>query len=575
MKNKILFLLSVVILFSACDDFLSVEPKGAASEGSLYNIDGAEKLVIAAYASLGNDHWHEPYTSLWPYGNVRAEDSYKGGLGAADQGEYNTYENFVAITPQMDKANRIWSRLYIAIARTNGALSVLSELTGEQMPNRTERIAEMRFLRGHFHFIVKILFKKIPYISEGLTADEINEIPNNLPNNDLWNKIGEDFQFAIDNLSNEREEIGRPNKAVAQAYLAKVRLYQAYEQDEQNNVVSINQSLLEEVVRLVNDVINSGQFGLHPDYGYNYLWAYDNGAESLFSVQRSQDDGTPVGRLDVSNALNHPMYPGYACCSFHRPSFTLVKSFQTSEAGLPKFSDYNLGPKIETAEDFDNHQFDPRLDHTVGIPGHPYKYMLDVIYSFEKFTRAPDIYGPFSAMKEVQQLDCPCLSATKAFAYPASTKNNDILKYSDVLLWKAEALVELGRQNEALPIINQIRERAKNSTQLLQYENGDYFANYSIEGYKPGENIDWNQTTAREALRWERRLEFAMEGIRFFDLTRWGIAAETLNTYFEIEKTRVPHLTNANFQKNRDEYLPVPNQQINLSNGVYEQNNGW
>src|SRR5690554_6327498 len=251
MKNIFLFFL-VSIACVACDSFLNIEAKGAASEESLYNVEGAEKLVIAAYSSLGNDHWHEPYTSLWPYGNVRSEDAYKGGLGAADQGEYNTYENFIGITPQMDKANRIWTRLYIAIARTNGALNVLNELTVDEMPNKEERIAEMRFLRAHSHFILKILFKKIPYITDGLTIDEINEVSNNLPNNDLWNKNGEDFQFAIDNLSPTREEIRRPNKTVAQAYLAKVRLYQAYEQDEKNNVVKINQSLLEEVVTLVN-----------------------------------------------------------------------------------------------------------------------------------------------------------------------------------------------------------------------------------------------------------------------------------------------------------------------------------
>lgn len=575
MKYKILAFLCVAYLLTTCENFLEISPKGAIDENSINSVDGIEKLVIAAYASLGNDHWLEPYTSLWPYGNVRAEDAYKGGLGAADQGEYHTYETFSAITPEMDKANRIWTRLYIAIARTNVALNALNEISDEDMNIKTQRIAEMRFLRGHFHFILKILFKKIPYIQDGLSSEEIIITSNNLNNNDLWDIIGEDFLFAINNLPIENEDIGRPNSIAAKAYLAKVKLYQAYEQDEKNNVVNINNSLLEKVVQLVDEVINSGRYALHPDYAYNYLWEYDNGIESLFAVQRSKDDGTPIGRIDMSNALNFPMYPGYGCCSFHRPSFTLVNSFQTTEKGLPKFADYNNGDKMETPEDFDNHQFDPRIDHTVGIPGHPYKYQLNVIYNRDQFTREPTTYGPFSAMKEVQQLDCPCLTTAKTFAYPASSKNNDIIKYSDVILWKAEALIELGRHFEALPIINQIRERAKNSTQLLRYDNGHYFANYSIDLYDPGNNIEWTQEKARESLRWERRLEFAMEGIRFFDLTRWGIAAETLNSYFEIEKKRVPHLDNAFFTKNRDEYLPVPNQQIDLSLGIYEQNYGW
>ncbi|MDR2969801.1 MAG: RagB/SusD family nutrient uptake outer membrane protein [Tannerellaceae bacterium] len=575
MKKMIFIALGIILSLASCDNFLETNPKGTVDEESLYNADGAEKLITAAYASLGNDHWLEPYTSLWPYGNVRAGDAYKGGLGAADQIDYHTYETFSAIMPEMEKSNRIWERLYRAVARTNAALNVLNEIADEETTNKVTRQAEMRFLRGHFHFILKILFKKIPYISDGLSADEIDEVPNNLPNDDLWNKIGEDFQFAIDNLPLERETIGRPNSIVAKAYLAKLRLYQAYEQDEQHNVVNINATLLSQVVSLVDDVINSGQFGLHEDYAYNYLWDYDNGIESIFSVQRSRDDGTPIGRLDASNSLNFPMYPGYACCSFHRPSFSLVNSFQTTEEGLPMFSAYNNGPALLIDSDFDSRIFDPRLDHTVGIPGHPYKYMLGVIYNVAQFTRDAETYGPFSAMKEVQQLDCPCLSTLKTFAYPASSKNNDVIKYSDMLLWKAEALIELGRYSEALPIINQIRQRAKNSTGLLEYPDGSFFADYRIEEYKPGENITWNQETAREALRWERRMELALEGIRFFDLVRWGIAEETLNEYFNIERTRVPHLNSAKFTKNRDEYLPVPNQQINLSQNVYEQNYGW
>jgi hypothetical protein len=575
MKNKLLIIAGVALLFISCNEFLTVNPKGAVSEESLYNAEGAEKLITAAYAGLGNDHWYQPFTSLWPYGNVRAGDAYKGGLGTADQSPYHTYETFSAITPEMSRANDLWVRICLELGRTNAALNVLNAVPNETMPNKGHRLAEIRLLRGHYHFILKILFKKIPYISDGLTADEINKVSNNLPNDELWNKIGEDFQFAIDNLPLEKEDKGRANVIVAKAYLAKLRLYQAYEQDEKNNVVNINKTHLEQVISLANDVIASGQFGLHPDYAYNYLWDYDNGIESIFAVQRSKDDGTVTGRLDVSNALNFPMYPGYACCSFHRPTFNLANAFLTSEKGLPLFSTYNDGPKLLTAEDFEKGRFDPRLDHTIGVPGHPYKYMLDVVYTSEQFVRDPETYGPFSAVKEVQQLSCPCLSATKSYAYPASSKNNDILKYSDVLLWKAEALIELGRQDEALPLINQIRNRAKNSTQFLQYPDGATFANYLIEEYKPGVNITWDQEVAREALRWERRLEFALEGSRFFDLTRWGVAAETLNSYFAIEKTRVPHLYAANFTKNRDEYLPVPNQQVDLSQGVYEQNYGW
>ena len=96
-----------------------------------------------------------------------------------------------------------------------------------------------------------------------------------------------------------------------------------------------------------------------------------------------------------------------------------------------------------------------------------------------------------------------------------------------------------------------------------------------MDVYKPGVNCTWTNDYARQALRFERRLEFAMEGYRFFDLVRWGIAADFINNYFTIEKNRTPHLGGAFFKKNRDEYLPIPQNQINYSKGLYKQNTGW
>jgi hypothetical protein len=574
MKRIIIFLFALGSLQS-CKEFLDMPPQGAASEENLKNADGAEKLVNAAYASLGNDHWFEPYTSLWPYGNIRAGDAYKGGLGVADLVDYHIYETFSAIRTDISGGNRIWGRLYIAVQRTNSAIKVLNELPEGELTTKTQRVAEMRFLRAHFHFILKILFKKIPYIVEDLNSDQIAETSNEqFSNDELWSKIAEDFQFAVDNLPKERTQVGRPNNTVAKAYLAKTKLFQAYQQNDQHEISSINATALEQVVKLADEVINSGEFQLFDDIGKNFLWDFDNGTESVFAVQRSKDDGSPIGRIDMSTALTYPMYPGYGCCSFHRPSQNLINSFQTTDSGIPNFENFNNN-NLEKPEDFKTNSVDPRLDHTAGIPTHPYKYQKDVIYSVDKFTREPGTYGPYSSMKDVQKLSCPCLTTAQTFAYPASSKNNVVIRFADVLLWKAEALIELGRHNESLPIINQIRIRAKNSTEMLKNLDGSYIANYKVEPYVSGINISWTKENARKALRWERRLEFALEGSRFFDLVRWGIAESELNTYFEKEKTRVPYLSDAKFKKGRDEYLPIPEQQIQYSKGIYVQNAGW
>ncbi|MFH5834176.1 RagB/SusD family nutrient uptake outer membrane protein [Halalkalibaculum sp. DA384] len=572
--NIILAILLVFAFGISCEDFTSYQPKGVVSEADLQGPESVEGLVNAAYAGMANDHWVAPFTNNWPWGSVRSDNSYKGGAGPADQSGYHNYEIFSTIRPDQSKADGVWFNIYRMIQRANEAMNAVKGIDEGSYPNKTERLAEMHFIRAHGHFLLKRMFKRVPYIHEDIPSDSLKFVSNvEYTSQELWDKIAEDFQFAVDNLPQTQEDVGRPNKPVAQAYLAKLRLYQAYEKDEQHQVTNINQDRLQEVVDLTNEVINSGQYSLFDDIAQNFLWEWENGEEILFSIQRSKDDGTPIGRIDMANALNWTMNPEFGCCWFHLPSFNLVNSFRTNADGIPMFDSFNDEVMVDSA-DFHENTFDPRLDHTVHVPKHIFKYQSDVIYD-SSYTRAPQVYGPFSTMKEIQQLDCPCLAVPKGYAYPTSTKNNTIIRYADVLLWKAEALIQLGRQGEALPIINDIRERANNSRDRLRYENGDYVSNYNIEPYVDGVNINWTQENAMKALQWERRLEFAMEGVRFFDLVRWGIAAETLNNYFDVEKERVPILQTAQFTEGRDEYLPIPQQQIDFSEGTYEQNTGW
>jgi hypothetical protein len=156
-----------------------------------------------------------------------------------------------------------------------------------------------------------------------------------------------------------------------------------------------------------------------------------------------------------------------------------------------------------------------------------------------------------------------------------NSMNQHEVRYAEVLLWKAETLIQLGRQDEALPIINQIRERAANSISRLKLPDGTYPVNYKVEPYVNGVNITWNQENAWKALIWENRLEMAMEGRRFFDLVRWGIAADVMNAHFEKERVRRSWLNVARFVAGRDEYLPIPQAQINWGQGVYKQNPGY
>jgi hypothetical protein len=137
---------------------------------------------------------------------------------------------------------------------------------------------------------------------------------------------------------------------------------------------------------------------------------------------------------------------------------------------------------------------------------------------------------------------------------------------------QAEAYIETGQHAKALPLINQIRERAAQSTGRLKKADGTFPTKYNVKPYLAA---SWTPEYAKKALQWERRLEFATEGSRFFDLVRWGIAEKTLNAYLAVEKNRRTFLATAKFTAGRDEYLPIPQAEITFTNGLYKQNPGY
>ena len=581
MKHKNIYLLGMLVslLFVSCsDDFLEYEPEGVLSNENVATAENAESLVVAAYAGIANDDMVGPLTQMWVYGSVRSDDAYKGGGGRGDVDIVDKYEQYNLT--QADNGTdwmgpRTWTNYYGAISRANFALSVINEIPDADFADKIIRQAELRFLRAHSHFILKQLFKKIPYITEELTPEEKGQVSNDLPNNELWEKIAEDFLFAYNNLPESQDQVGRADKNAAAAYLAKLRLYQAYEQDENHAVVNINTALLEEVVSYADDVSAS----LEPDYGNNFLDGFDNGPESIWAAQFSINDGTIVSRVSFVTGLNSPHGTGlYGCCGFHLASQNMVNAFKTDASGLPLLDTFNDEDIFNTVEDNGTSvpsaglTIDPRLDHTVGIPGRPFKYRNtvneagDMVYNFS-WARDPGVYGYFGNMKEQQAPDCSCY--VKEGPFVGTSKNVDFIRYADVLLFKAEALIQLDRWDEALPIINQVRARAASSTARPVEAGATDIYNVGTYDAFPSKEF------ALKALKFERRLEFGMEGPRFFDLVRWGEAAEVLNAYLAEERTKRDFLANAEFTAGRDEYYPIPQREIDFTGGVYVQNAGY
>lgn len=568
MKNKIIItvLASSLLAFSSCENVLEYTPKGVLSSSDLTSATAVDGLVTSAYAAIGNGDMIGPIYSMWAYGSVRSDDAYKGGGGTGDVGEIDALEHYNLVTPTMGAfVTRTWQNLFKSISRANVAIRAVNNLDEASFPNKKVRLGELKFLRAHSYFTMKLLYKNIPIFDETASEEDILKVSNTLSNEESWNKIAADFQFAIDNLPTNQAELGRANKYAAQAYLAKLRLFQAYEQDATHKVTNINKTRLQEVVTLTQSVISSGKYRLSNDIGDNFLPETENGPESIFAIQFTVNDGTTAGRMSYEDGLNYPHgAPQYGCCGFHAGSQNLVNAHTTDANGWPNFDTFN-----EANADLSKQMVDPRLDHTVGVEGHVYKYDNTKLFS-NSWVRDPGVYGNFHTMR-FQQL-ASSGSYFKLGPFMGTAKNYDVLRFDDILLIQAEAYIQLGEQDKALSLINQVRERAAKSTDRLKKSDGTFSSNYNV---KPYSTTGWTKDFAFKALQWERRLEFATEGPRFFDLVRWGIAESTLNKYIEKEKSRRTFLATAKFTAGRDEYLPIPQAEITFTNGLYKQNPGY
>ena len=211
--------------------------------------------------------------------------------------------------------------------------------------------------------------------------------------------------------------------------------------------------------------------------------------------------------------------------------------------------------------------------HTVGMPGFPYKYESDYTMTMMN-SRTPNTYGYYTSLKEVPQR-----SAGETFegSWQAFAMNDYVFRYTDVMLMRAEALIELGRTEEARSIINEIRQRAANSIDKHISYAKDYceISLYSSADFSSKEK-------ARVRLRWERRLEMAMESSRYFDLRRWGIASTVLNAYFKKEMNSEyegvkygQYYEDAHYTPNKNEFYPIPYNQMYYVPGLYEQNKNY
>ena len=572
--KKILYIIcaiSVICGFTACNSFLDEHtPQGVLSDEQVKTPENAEAMVVSAYAIFTSAEDINSSFSMWNF-DVRSDDAYKGGNGTSDGDVFHQLEVQQGVLTTNWNINDMWVRLYNCISRVNSAIALLNT-TGDDFKMKSQRLAEMKFLRAYAHFLLKRLYKNIPFVvDENLTYQQYNELSNTEYTNDEgWQVIIDDLMEAYNTLPATQEDKGRPTKAAAAAFLAKVYLYKAYRQDDakSNQITSIDKTDLEKVIEFTNPTLFAN-YDLEKDIHNNFRpeEQYENGIESIWAIQYSRNDGSTYGNLNWSYGLIPPNIPGATDggCDFYKPSQNLVNAFHTGDNGLPLLDNFNQ-KKYDKATD----NADPRLFLTVGMPGLP--YMFNKNFMMEEtsiWSRSNGLYGYYVTLK--QNVD-PALIGEYLIkgSYWASSMNRIVFRYADVLLMRAEAYAQLGDADKAIALVNQIRSRAAGSTQMISGYQGSYGVKMYVANYKGS----FSKEDVIKIVKMERRLELAMESERFFDLVRWGDAATVLNKYYAEEIGSCAIYSNAHFTANKDEYLPIPFSQIAASNGHYTQNIG-
>ena len=572
--KKIFNIFAAVLLLcvlASCKGFLDEHvPQAALNEDQVKDPENAEHLVVAAYAIFTSAEDINSSFSMWNF-DVRSDDAYKGGNGTNDGDVFHQLEIQQGVLTTNWNINDMWVRLYNCISRVNIALLVL-ESCDESFEAKQQRIAEMKFMRAYAHFLLKRLYKNIPFVMKSdLTYEEYNTLSNReFTNDEGWQQIINDLMVAFNTLPEQQKELGRPTKGAAAAFLTKVYLYKAYRQDDPNSnqVTSINQDDLQKVIEF-SDPAYYGNYGLEKDIHNNFRpeEQYENGRESIWAIQYSRNDGSTYGNLNWSYGLIPPSIPGVTDggCDFYKPSQNLVNAYRTGTDGLPlldNFNDQNYDKSADNA--------DPRLFLTVGIPDLP--YMFNKNYIIEKnhtWSRSNGLYGYNVTLK--QNVD-PALANVYLIkgSYWASSMNRIVFRYADVLLERAEAYAQMGNTTEAMNLVNRIRSRAAGSTQMIASYPVDYGVSFKVNAYTGS----YSKDDAIKRVKMERRLELGMECERFFDLVRWGEAEKVLNKFYAEEIDNCNIYKDAHFTADKDEYLPIPFEQISASNGHYTQNIG-
>lgn len=573
-KKLTISAIAVGLLFACKDSFLDVKPTGSVSQDQLTTKKGLEGALISVYAQLNGRFNRMASASNWVWGSIRGGDANKG-TDPGDFSDINPIQRFEALATQGVISDK-WNGLYEGVARANAVMRLLAAAQPDVSDADKSRIAaETRFLRGHYYFELKRGFNNTPYVDE--TVDVGSGIETVKNDKDLWPFIEADFKFAYDNLPETQSAVGRANKWAAASYLAKAYMYQKKFAEAK---------ALYDLIIANGQTSNGKKYGLVTKYADVFKASNDNNEESVFAIQAAANTGS-VNNANPEFDLNWPYNTGPNgpgnCCGFFQPSFELANSFRTNAQGLPLLDgSYNdpanalktdMGILSKDAFTPDAGNLDPRIDHSIGRRGIPYLDWID--HPGADWIRNQPNGGPYSPKKYAYyKSDKGSLQDNSSWTPGYTAINYTIIRFADVLLMAAEAEIEVGSLEKAREYVNRVRARAANPDGYVT-KGGAPAAKYVISTYDAAAFADKDK--ARSVVRFERKLELSGEGHRFFDLVRWGVAKSAVNAYLAYDGAKIPSgsLSGTTFTENEDEYLPIPQNQIDLQGSdVLKQNPG-
>ncbi|MBV7532160.1 RagB/SusD family nutrient uptake outer membrane protein [Chitinophaga sp. sic0106] len=508
MRNLIYILTVTVICFSSCaKSFLDKQPDDRITTGNFWQSESDALLALygvynvlhesGVYGYGGGFDACSPNAYQWAYWEGMEQQVGNGSISANDGGIV------------IDR----WKQCYTGINRANTFLENIGNVPIDTAL-KAQMSGEVYFLRGVFYALLANSYGGVPVFTTTISTDDARQIKRNTEE-ETWAQVHHDYDQAIKLLARDAPIAGRAT--LGAAYAMKLRAY----------LYTANWDKVLEYAGLIEGL---GKYSLFPSYKGLFQLANENNAEVIFDVQY-MDGPFEQGSYFDRHWQPQNMKYGIDGSNSVAPVQNLVDAYETID-----------GSPVDKANPYANR--DPRLDFTILRPG---AYFQGQLYPVDIKNHTGQKVG-FSIRKYTIE--------TQQVVAGQEPLNYIVYRYADVLLSKAEALIQKGTDiPQAIQLINQIRTSR---------------SDVKITALPP----DLTQPAALQQLRHERRIEFALEGLYWDDVRRWGIGKDIYPIQVRGADGSLIETKFPNGYTDKSKYLPVNNNERSVNTNL-EQNPGY